>query len=94
MTPIQNIMQGWHYSNESLASLVDKVSEHYPIHGAIMRNFIQIPLTEVERADRLLHSYNGRSCPVRYSSDRRREEKAAEVGKAIRARENRRRKKK
>lgn len=91
MIPFQNIMQDWFLSEVGVASLVDKVSEHYPIQGAIMRNFISIPLTDTERADLLLQQYNGKSCPVRYSSDRRREEKAAEVMKAIRARERRKR---
>lgn len=76
-----------------LAEIIHAMAAKKPIHSRIFKEICNIPLTPEESQDKYLTSIMGATCRIRYTHERRQEEKAAETMKAIRCRERRKKKK-
>ena len=83
----------WVTNGKDNVRLLDKITEQYPIQGAIIRRMLSIPRNEADERESRLRRLEGVTCRVKYSHERRQEEKEAEIAKAIRARQRRKQKK-
>ena len=81
-------------TSQDIASVTRALMTKQPLEKDLLKRMLNIPLSEEEQLERYLRSIQGTSCRVEYRVDRLKREKEAQVQRAIRSRENRKRQKK
>lgn len=81
-------------TSHDILSVTHALITKQPLEKDLLKRMLNIPLSEEEQMERYLRSIQGTSCRVEYRVDRLRREKEAQVQRAIRSRENRKRQKK
>lgn len=81
-------------SDKDILSVTRSLLTKQPLETDLLKRILNIPLSEEEQLERYLRSIQGNACKVEYRRDRLKKEKEAQVQRAIRARENRKRKRK
>lgn len=81
-------------SDNDILSVTRSLLTKQPLEKDLLKRMLNIPLSEEEQMERYLRSIQGTSCRLEYRVDRLKREKEAQVQRAIRSRENRKRQKK